>query len=78
MVGKSFALYFGLGALSVGIGAIINARIVTIINPQKIVLIALYLTAIWAIFFYSLTFFNLKINVINVMIFLIPVFFHDE
>ena len=75
MVGESFALYFGLGALSVGIGAIINARIVTIINPQKIVLIALYLTAIWSIFFYSLIFFNLKINVINVMIFLIPVFF---
>ena len=75
MVGESFALYFGLGALSVGIGAIINARIVTIINPQKIVLIALYLTAFWGIFFYSLIFFNLKINVINVMIFLIPVFF---
>ena len=75
MVGESFALYFGLGALSVGIGAIINARIVIIINPQKIVLIALYLTAIWSIFFYSLIFFNLKINVINVMIFLIPVFF---
>ena len=75
MVGKSFALYFGLGALPVGIGAIINARIVTIINPQKIVLISLYLTAIWAIFFYSLIVFNLKINVVNVMIFLIPVFF---
>ena len=75
MVGESFALYFGLGALSVGIGAIINARIVTIINPQKIVLIALYLTAFWGIFFYSLIFFNLKINVINIMIFLIPVFF---
>ena len=75
MVGESFALYFGLGALSVGIGAIINARIVTIINPQKIVLIALYLTAFWAIFFYSLIFFNLKIDVINIMIFLIPVFF---
>ena len=75
MVGESFALYFGLGALSVGIGAIINARIVIIINPQKIVLIALYLTAFWAIFFYSLIFFNLKINVINIMIFLIPVFF---
>ena len=75
MVDKSFALYFGLGALSVGIGAIINARIVTIINPQKIVLIALYLTAIWAIFFYSLIFFNLKTNIVNVMIFLIPVFF---
>ena len=74
MVGKSFALYFGLGALSVGIGAIINARIVTIINPQKIVLISLYLTAIWAIFFYSLIFFNLKIDIVNVMIFLIPVF----
>ena len=74
MVGKSFALYFGLGALSVGIGAIINARIVTIINPQKIVLIALYSTAIWAIFFYSLIFFNLKIDIVNVMIFLIPVF----
>ena len=75
MVGESFALYFGLGALSVGIGAIINARIVTIIYPQKIVLIALYLTAFWGIFFYSLIFFNLKINVINIMIFLIPVFF---
>ncbi len=75
MVGESFALYFGLGALSVGIGAIINARIVTIINPQKIVLIALYLTAFWGIFFYSLIFFNLKINVINIMIFLIPIFF---
>ena len=75
MVGESFALYFGLGALSVGIGAIINARIVIIINPQKIVLIALYLTAFWAIFFYSLIFFNLKINVVNIMIFLIPVFF---
>ena len=75
MVGESFALYFGLGALSVGIGAIINARIVIIINPQKIVLIALYLNAFWAIFFYSLIFFDLKINVINIMIFLIPVFF---
>ena len=75
MVGESFALYFGLGALSVGIGAIINARIVTIINPQKIVLIALYLTAIWAIFFYSLIFFNLKITIVSIMIFLIPIFF---
>ena len=75
MVGKNFALYFGLGALSVGIGAIINSRLVTIINPQKIVLIALYLTAIWAIFFYSLIFLNLKITIVSIMIFLIPIFF---
>ncbi len=75
MVGKNFALYFGLGALSVGIGAIINSRLVTIINPHKIVLIALYLTAIWAIFFYSLIFLNLKITIVSIMIFLIPIFF---
>tara|TARA_B100000902_G_scaffold23345_2_gene28096 strand:- start:671 stop:1831 length:1161 start_codon:yes stop_codon:yes gene_type:complete len=75
MVGKSFALYFGLGALSVGIGSIINSKLVIIVNPQKIVLFALYLTAIWGICFYCLILFNLKINLVNVMIFLIPVFF---
>ena len=58
MVGNSFALYFSLGALSVGIGAIINSRLVLIFHPQKIVMLSLYLTALCAIFFYFLILFN--------------------
>ena len=75
MVGNSFALYFSLGALSVGIGAIINSRLVLIFHPQKIVMLSLYLTALCAIFFYFLILFNLKITSFTVMAFLIPIFF---
>ncbi len=75
MVGNSFALYFSLGALSVGIGAIINSKLVLIIDPQKIVLVSLYLTALYAIFFYFLILFYLKITSFTVMAFLIPTFF---
>ena len=75
MVGNSFALYFSLGALSVGIGAIINSKLVLIIDPQKIVMLSLYLTALCAIFFYSLILFNMKITSFTVMAFLIPIFF---
>ena len=74
MVGNSFALYFSLGALSVGIGAIINSRLVLIFHPQKIVMLSLYLTALCAIFFYFLILFNLKITSFTVMAFLIPIF----
>ena len=59
LVGNSFALYFSLGALSVGIGAIINSRLVLIFHPQKIIMLSLYLTALCAIFFYFLILFNL-------------------
>ena len=75
LVGNSFALYFSLGALSVGIGAIINSRLVLIFHPQKIVMLSLYLTALCAIFFYFLILFNLKITSFTVMAFLIPIFF---
>ena len=75
MVGDRFALYFSLGALSVGIGAIINSKLVLIIHPQKIVMLSLYLTALCAIFFYFLILFNLKITSVIVMAFLIPIFF---
>jgi len=75
MVGNSFALYFSLGALSVGIGAIINSRLVLIFHPQKIVMLSLYLTALCAIFFYFLILFNLQITSFKVMAFLIPIFF---
>ena len=75
MVGNSFALYFSLGALSVGIGAIINSRLVLIFHPQKIVMLSLYLTALCAIFFYFLILFNLQITSFTVMTFLIPIFF---
>ena len=75
MVGDRFALYFSLGALSVGIGAIINSKLVLIIHPQKIVMLSLYLTAFFAIFFYFLILFNLKITSVIVMAFLIPIFF---
>ena len=75
MVGNSFALYFSLGALSVGVGAIINSRLVLIFHPQKIVMLSLYLTALCAIFFYLLILFNLKITSFTVMAFLIPIFF---
>ena len=75
MVGNSFALYFSLGALSVGIGAIINSKLVLIIDPQKIVILSLYLTALYAIFFYSLILLNLNVTSFTVMAFLIPIFF---
>ena len=75
LVGNSFALYFSLGALSVGIGAIINSRLVLIFHPQKIVMLSLYLTALCAIFFYFLIVFNLQITSFTVMAFLISFFF---
>mgnify|MGYP001339802454 FL=1 len=75
MVGDRFALYFSLGALSVGIGAIINSKLVLIIHPQKIVILSLYLTALYAIFFYSLILLNLNVTSFTVMAFLIPIFF---
>ncbi|PQM55109.1 MAG: hypothetical protein CML39_08980 [Rhodobacteraceae bacterium] len=73
--GKYFSLYFGAGALAVGLGSILNAKLLTKFEPVKIVNISLKFELIWAVIF--LIFFSTGgiTNIFSVMLFLLPNFF---
>ncbi len=75
LVGKYFVLYFGVLAFAVGLGSFLNAKLVTIFNPEKIILFSLRFETIWAISF--LLFFTVGgvFNTFTVMLFLLPNFF---
>ena len=75
LVGKYFVIYFGVLALAVGLGSILNAKLVTKLNPKTIILFSLKFETIWAISF--LLFFNIGgvFNTFTVMLFLLPNFF---
>tara|TARA_A100001015_G_scaffold314544_1_gene424207 strand:+ start:2360 stop:3517 length:1158 start_codon:yes stop_codon:yes gene_type:complete len=74
-VGKYFVIYFGVLALAVGLGSFLNAKLVTKLNPETIILISLKFEIIWAISF--LLFFTSGgiFNTFTVMLFLLPNFF---
>ena len=73
--GKYFSLYFGVAALAVGLGSILNAKLVTKFEPVKIVNISLKFELIWGVIF--LIFFSIfgVTNIFSVMLFLLPLFF---
>ena len=75
LVGKYFVIYFGVLALAVGLGSILNAKLVTKLNPKTIILFSLKFETIWAISF--LLFFTIGgvFNTFTVMLFLLPNFF---
>ena len=75
LVGKYFVVYFGVLALAVGLGSFLNAKLVTKLDPERIILFALKFETIWAISF--LLFFTLGgvFNTFTVMLFLLPNFF---
>ena len=52
LVGKYFVIYFGVLALAVGLGSILNAKLVTKLNPKTIILFSLKFETIWAISFF--------------------------
>ena len=74
-VGKYFVIYFGVLALAVGLGSFLNAKLVTKLNPETIILFSLKFEIIWAISF--LLFFTSGgiFNTFTVMLFLLPNFF---
>ncbi len=74
-VGKYFPLYFGAGALAIGFGSLINAQLVSIIAPKKIVQTSMQLTLIWSFLFLLFFLFDGTRDVKTVMIFFLPIFF---
>ena len=74
-VGPYFSLYFGAGALSVGFGSIINARLLTKVNPAKIVKVSLQFSLIWAVISLILLLIGKTTNIYTVMSILLPNFF---
>ena len=74
-VGPYFSLYFGAGALTVGLGSIINARLVTKVNPAKIVKVSLQFSLIWAVISLIFLLIGKTTNIYTVMSVLLPNFF---
>ena len=73
--GKYFSIYFGAGALAVGLGSVLNAKLVTKFDPVKIVGISLKFELIWALIFLIFFLVGGSKSIFSVMLFLIPNFF---